>query len=155
MQQQKKKTIHNQYLKPVERVPIFDITIFVSSILKFSFLSPKFKIIISIIKFQNIFQSSAEIHSCDLQNLTKIHGYNLLILLSKFMVTFIWNVPVLQYDDFQNLEMIGYGDGKLTYSNSSMETWTGGNQEDNEDVAPCFQLQSIVEEIMSITAILL
>ena len=70
MQQQKKKMIHDQYLKPVERVPIFDITIFVSSILKFSFLSPKFKIIISIRKFQNIFQSFAEIHSCDLQNLS-------------------------------------------------------------------------------------
>ena len=57
------------------------------------------------------------------------------------MVASIWKVPVLQYDDFQNLVMIGYGDGKLTCCNSSMETWTGGNQEDNEDVALCFQLQ--------------
>ena len=30
-----------------------------------------------------------------------------------------------------------------------------GNQENNEDVAPCFQLQSIVEKMMPITVILL
>ena len=71
------------------------------------------------------------------------------------MVASIWSVPVLQYDDFQNPVMIEYGDGKLTCCNSSMETRTSGNREDNEDVAPCFQLQSIVEKMMPITVILL
>ena len=70
MQQQKKKTIHDQYLKPTEHVPVYDITIFMSTILRFSSLSSKFKVIISIRKFQNIFQSSVEIHSCDPQNLS-------------------------------------------------------------------------------------
>ena len=70
MQQQKKKTIHDQYLKPVERVPIFNITIFMCFIIRFSSISLKFKAIISIRKFQIIFQSSVEIHNCDLQNLS-------------------------------------------------------------------------------------
>ena len=79
------------------------------------------------------------------------------------MAASVWSVPVLQNDEFQNLAMIGYGDGKLTCCNSSMETWTGGNREDNEDVnrednegvAPCFQLQSTVEKMMPITVILI
>ena len=71
------------------------------------------------------------------------------------MVASIWNVFVLQYDDFQNLAMIEYGDGKLTCYNSSMETWTSGNQEDNEDVAPCFQLQLTVEEMIPTKILLL
>ena len=62
---------------------------------------------------------------------------------------------VLQYDDFQNLAMIEYGDIKLTRYNSSMETWTSGNQEDNEDVAPCFQLQLTVEEMIPTEILLL
>ena len=70
MQQQKKKMIHDQYLNLAERVPIFDITIFMSAILRFSSHSPKFKAIISIRKSQNIFQSSTEIHGCDPQNLS-------------------------------------------------------------------------------------
>ena len=65
MQQQKKKMIHDQYLKLTERVLVFNITIFMSTILRLSSISPIFKTIISIIKFQNIFQSSVEIHSYD------------------------------------------------------------------------------------------